>query len=674
MVLAGNTEVGSQLRETVSRIHTRCSAHREQLENALSAGATKMTIELIDPHTLGACGKPKAHYPCLAIGTDTFIDLEHALTVGHAGKYTAAPSDGTVGVLNNFGLGLYVFQAALGEHTQCMIYTVERSGGSLRMSVARTGSLQDNFWADRSSAPGQKYIARVIADVNAVGKGGDLEFSWGTPCNYTARAAMMETYSPWCHSSATAKENEQRLLAPMKDLLRQLGKGDGQATIFVYHAAELPHGGREQYRLPYELTPQECGQLLRVRDKQTNTLLDVAESLAAAYCVNDRGLPTSDGVGGAKASGLAPPPLPELYVQGQRVDFSSHPWARLLNHADAEPGDIEQVYLPAGSGFSLPIAAVRACRLPEEYEPEDTQKMQYKNFAMHQAGIDGAYFVMHGSKVINDKPEALFSGASFAELTSQTFAFLISSISSTGSGGNLNRNYAMLEGYLTAGDETLKESIPPALSYSAFSRWSKNRLFDALGLGTLAVVHLDPTLFVLDGSKTRVSLAACGGLPAKVSLAQMLSAIRIKLALWCLGVTKPPPEPDEAQKDEAKKNEASTGAPAATQSNKALETRLDGRYFQGEGASDEGRRNKKPAEQFAAGPASSRQPAVSTALIVPTGTPLAKKRKPPGPASAAAVKAFRQGYDKVETSDGDKAKLKAALALLRKMSKFYTQG
>jgi len=46
----------------------------------------------------------RRHHDVLQISTDTFIDLEHALTVGHT-----KPSDNHL--LNNFGIGLYVFQA-----------------------------------------------------------------------------------------------------------------------------------------------------------------------------------------------------------------------------------------------------------------------------------------------------------------------------------------------------------------------------------------------------------------------------------------------------------------------------------------------------------------------------------------------------------------------------------
>jgi len=106
MVVGGCAEVGSELRESMSRIHTRCNAHREQLENAMSAGASRFEMSFTPAVKLGAvvASIDRRHHDVLQISTDTFIDLEHALTVGHT-----KPSDNHL--LNNFGIGLYVFQA-----------------------------------------------------------------------------------------------------------------------------------------------------------------------------------------------------------------------------------------------------------------------------------------------------------------------------------------------------------------------------------------------------------------------------------------------------------------------------------------------------------------------------------------------------------------------------------
>ena len=98
--------------------------------------------------------------------TDTFVNLSHALTVGHSSKQSDS-----IGILNNFGIGMYVFQSVLGETCQSIIYTVRQDEGVMTMKVARTGSLQDAFWSqhhgtDSSDTSGTtKFMARVIADV-----------------------------------------------------------------------------------------------------------------------------------------------------------------------------------------------------------------------------------------------------------------------------------------------------------------------------------------------------------------------------------------------------------------------------------------------------------------------------------------------------------------------------
>jgi hypothetical protein len=111
----------------------------------------------------------------------------------------------------------------------------------------------------------------------------------------------------------------------------------------------------------------------------------------------------------------------------------------------------------------------------------------------------------------------------------------------------------VLVDYLLAGDPTLKaqkltDAVPAELSFSRFKRWTKvEQLWPHLGLGTLAVVHLNPRCFSLDGSKMHLSLKE-NMLPRSVSLAQMLSAIRIKLCLKYVQLAKPivpAPEPAE---------------------------------------------------------------------------------------------------------------------------------
>ena len=80
MVVGGCAEVGSELRESMSRIHTRCNAHREQLENAMSAGASRFEMSFTPAVKLGAvvASIDRRHHDVLQISTDTFIDLEQA--------------------------------------------------------------------------------------------------------------------------------------------------------------------------------------------------------------------------------------------------------------------------------------------------------------------------------------------------------------------------------------------------------------------------------------------------------------------------------------------------------------------------------------------------------------------------------------------------------------------
>ena len=46
-------------------------------------------------------------------------------------------------VLNNFGVGLYVFQSTLGERCQCIIYTAKRQGGALDPRCGIAGPLRN---------------------------------------------------------------------------------------------------------------------------------------------------------------------------------------------------------------------------------------------------------------------------------------------------------------------------------------------------------------------------------------------------------------------------------------------------------------------------------------------------------------------------------------------------
>lgn len=558
----------------MSRIHTRCNAHREQLENAMSAGASRFEMSFTPAVKLGAvvASIDRRHHDVLQISTDTFIDLEHALTVGHT-----KPSDNHL--LNNFGIGLYVFQAGLGEKTQAIIYTVKKRGGEVAAQVARTGSLQDEFWSAlssdgrSSSGSGARFIARTIADVKVELKDGaasDVRFDWGRPANRNARGAMLETYSPWRDESNNLREDG--MLAPVKMLLRRLGDEDGQWTLFVYHTADFQGSCPA---LPYELGERPSSSSaspsrgLFVRDKHTNELLDVVGGLQHSYIAaaplrdddeeevearietasdtaapSPPGTPPADGGGDTLPAWARAAPLPEVLVQGANVDWGGHQWAALLQEPDAAPGDFEPVYLPSDAGFPEPVAFARVCPLPRSsiagagVDPEKYRHNQL-HLPLHKAGLDGAYFVLHGTKVINDRPGAAFDGQVFGQ-NSKAFSNLIAGCQSKGN-WQTKIEYGNFAEHLRAGDDTIQ--LPEAMSFSKWAKWSKiHELWPNLGLGHLTLFLLNPRCFALDGSKTRLSLPA-EGMPPTVSLAHLVSALRVHVVCWCIANTAPPEPP-----------------------------------------------------------------------------------------------------------------------------------
>ena len=75
--LGGCVEVGAALWETLRSVHPRSDAHREILENALSAGATVLEVDLVKAASLKAW-PGESHHDLVTIYTDTYIDLDHA--------------------------------------------------------------------------------------------------------------------------------------------------------------------------------------------------------------------------------------------------------------------------------------------------------------------------------------------------------------------------------------------------------------------------------------------------------------------------------------------------------------------------------------------------------------------------------------------------------------------
>jgi hypothetical protein len=346
---------------------------------------------------------------------------------------------------------------------------------------------------------------------------GKLCFKWSAfeaTTRHTARAAMLEPYMPWTDPAVSFDANEQMLLAPMRTLLDEIGDGDGQRTLFVYHTDNMR---TKSEALPYELSSDGSGRL-HVRDTHTNTAVDVLNALQArnthahraarcrttserrtraapahlhlgtiatralsctllpaasprlalslpcarrsstqrAYITadEDKGADADDADGAAERRQWAAAAdedevvveveeeedeeeeeeeeeegndepdeyktpdaasarrrivrgteLPEVTVQGVAADFSSHPWPALTRRSDVSPGAFEPIYLPEQSGFTEPIGYLRVCALPRD--DAGTGSATHGNNAspalgMHKAGRDGAFFVIHGKKVINE--------------------------------------------------------------------------------------------------------------------------------------------------------------------------------------------------------------------------------------------------------------------------------
>ena len=177
----------------------------------------------------------------LCIYTDTTIDLNRALDFGHAGAVEgAAPV--AHGVLNNFGVGLKAFQAALGDRVQLCAYTVQaRQGevGGYHLALARFGSVIDSYFAAKSDSSRLRIHRAGCCAVRRPEGGLMLDEAEDRVAGVlpgsarAARLALLEAASPW--------ESEEALLTPMVHLLsrvkaaREKG-GSGRGTLFIYHS------------------------------------------------------------------------------------------------------------------------------------------------------------------------------------------------------------------------------------------------------------------------------------------------------------------------------------------------------------------------------------------------------------------------------------------------------
>jgi hypothetical protein len=252
--MAGASGVGSELFQTLGAIHaSRANAHREKLENAISAGATTMEINLLRSHSLGA---RVGEHDMLSFFTDTTLDLNRALEFGHAAPANGAPA-ASHGVLNNFGVGLKAFQAALGDRVQLLACTARRHGAnSYELSIARFGSAIDAYFA------GQHGFARLRIHragcrvkrqpdgslrINTDVRRSDPAVAGRSPLEEAraARTALLEAPSPW--------DGELEMLVPVEQLVDRLdvaaagGVAQPCGTLFIYHSdgsAPLPYALR----------------------------------------------------------------------------------------------------------------------------------------------------------------------------------------------------------------------------------------------------------------------------------------------------------------------------------------------------------------------------------------------------------------------------------------------
>ena len=569
--LAGSAQVGSELWRSLGQIHSRAGAHREQMENALSAGAKELSFDLIKPARVGA--ERDAH-DMLAIFTDTAIDLTVALDFGHSkAKDTAEVKN--KGTLNNFGIGLKVFQASLGLHTQVAIFTYRRlaSGGEV-FAIARMGSAIDAHFA-RLSRGGVVHVNRVVVTVLRAADG-TFAFDWGGLANEDARAAMLGADSPWATEAAA--------VAPMHELMRRVGESELQTrgTLFLYHTdgteplpyqlvhdvADEEEGGDAEE--PLEVVKVEVGsddgevnvdaaeasvrhgtQLsaadvsvvlppparLHVRDKD-GVWKDVATTLESSYISDD--ISELHELAAAEGAPLKPAPtLPRVSVQARELQFDRHAWCVEQRRDGASLGEFFPVYV---NRAAAPIAFVRCCHmdLAQAWAGHSTRG---ERLQLHKQGVDGAFFVMHGRKVINETPTAMFDGTVFEEATSRFEPFVKLAIHG-GQGELVQAKYELLKTYWAAGCDA--EHTAP-LSKELEFEWAKKhwkpkatQLWPAVGAGVLSVVHLSPSFFELDPSKTRVlrrdgEASLAGG----ITLGELVSAIRVGIAHWCATTRAP---------------------------------------------------------------------------------------------------------------------------------------
>lgn len=487
----------------------------------------------------------------LCIYTDTTIDLNRALDFGHAGAVEgAAPV--AHGVLNNFGVGLKAFQAALGDRVQLCAYTVQaRQGevGGYHLALARFGSVIDSYFAAKSDSSRLRIHRAGCCAVRRPEGGLMLDEAEDRVAGVlpgsarAARLALLEAASPW--------ESEEALLTPMVHLLsrvkaaREKG-GSGRGTLFIYHSdgsQPLPYllkrcvpDAANRTAAPSAEPSTDGAIRLFVKDKD-GSQRDLAKSLESAY-LDGETEPLAVAWREAGVTVASPPVMPTVRVQGYRLDFTRHQWSLEASRSDTS------ALLPVRvDGVDEPIAFFRACYLPLT-TPDGKRRKGSSTITsdrrwLHGQGLDGAFLVMHGRKVINDSPSAMWDGSVFEDHTSSIKKFYRATIA----GGVLQRGqYGSLAAYWDSEADAVDE-LPKELAYERFRDWSSHNkatnLWPRCGFGVLALIHLNPSFFQLDASKTRVQRRECA-LTAGLSAHKLVRALRLAIACW--SVNNSPPE------------------------------------------------------------------------------------------------------------------------------------
>jgi len=159
---------------------------------------------------------------------------------------------------------------------------------------------------------------------------------------------------------------------------------------------------------------------------------------------------------------------------------------------------------------------------------------------LHKQGLDGAFLVMHGHKVINGAPGDFFDGTVFEEATSRLEPFVKLAIHG-GQGEMNNAKYDLLKAYWAAGSVApYTAPIPPELEYASVRTWKPkaSHLWPAVGMGVLSIIHLSPTFFELDRKKTKV-LRRNADHASGIPLSALVSALRVGLATWAATTRAP---------------------------------------------------------------------------------------------------------------------------------------